>query len=302
MTADRTGVLVMAYGTPASRAEVADYYTRIRHGRPPSAEQLDDLVRRYDAIGGTSPLAERTDAQVRALAAELERRRPGGFDVRLGTKYADPSIEDTAAGFVRDGIERVVGLVLAPHGSSMSTGEYFARARAALGDTNLVSIPHWYDAPGFAELLARRVRAAMENLPAPPDDTLVIFTAHSLPARILDEGDTYPEQVAASAAAVAAVAGIDHFEVAWQSAARTPEPWIGPDILEVLAGLPRRGVDRVVICPIGFVSEHLEVLYDIDIAAREAADAHGVAMVRTRSLDDDPAFVALLASVTEAAA
>ncbi|MFN8028275.1 MAG: ferrochelatase [Acidimicrobiia bacterium] len=302
MNVDRTGVLVMAYGTPASRADVADYYTRIRHGRPPSAEQLDDLVRRYDAIGGISPLAQRTDAQIRALAAELERRHPGGFDVRLGTKYADPSIEDTAAGFMRDGIERVVGLVLAPHGSSMSTGEYFARARAALGDAILVPIPHWYDAPGFDRLLAGRVHAAMASLPAPPHDTLVIFTAHSLPARILDEGDTYPEQVADSAAAVAAAAGIDRFEVAWQSAARTPEPWIGPDILEVLGGLPGRGVDRVVICPIGFVSEHLEVRYDIDIAAREVADAHGVAMVRTRSLDDDPAFIALLASVTEDAA
>jgi ferrochelatase len=303
VTTEPIGVLVMAYGTPADRTDVGPYYTRIRHGRPPSDEQLDDLVRRYDAIGGLSPLATRTDAQVRALAAELARRAPGRFDVRLGTKYGAPSIEETVAGFAGDGVRRVIGLVLAPHGSSMSTGEYFTRARAALGDTPLVSIPHWYESPGFAELLADRVHEAYATLPAERQaDALLVFTAHSLPARIVAEGDTYPEQLRDSAAAVAAAVGVDRFEVAWQSAARTPEPWLGPDILEVIAGLPDRGVHSVVICPIGFVSDHLEVLYDLDVAAQDVAANHEVAMTRTRSLDDDPAFVALLASIVEGAA
>lgn len=301
---DRTGVLVMAYGTPAQRDEIEPYYTRIRHGRPPTAEQLADLVRRYDAIGGSSPLAARTAAQVAGLRTELERVAPGRFDVRFGAKYAAPTIEDAAATFVHDGVERVIGIVLAPHGSSMSTGEYHARAEKALGDAaELVAIPHWYDAPGFAELIAARVVDARAALPtAVRDDALVIFTAHSLPARILEHGDTYPDQLRESAVAVARAAGVERFDVAWQSAGRTPEPWIGPDLAEVLAGLAERDVPAVVVCPIGFVSDHLEILYDLDVEARRVADEHGIAFTRTRSLNDDPAFVAILAArVTTAA-
>jgi ferrochelatase len=293
----KTGVLVMAYGTPSSRAEVAGYYTRIRHGRAPTDEQLADLVRRYDAIGGISPLAERTAAQVAGLSAALEERRPRTFDVRFGAKYADPDIEITARSFVDDEIDTVVGLALTPHASSMSTGEYLSRAEGALDEkATLLKIEHWYDAPGFAELIAARVDEALDDLdPAVKSDALVLFTAHSLPARILDVGDRYPEQVAESAQQVATAAGLGAFEVAWQSAGRTPEPWIGPDILEVIAALPDRGVRAVIICPIGFVADHLEVLYDVDVeAARVAAEA-GVALSRTRSLNDDPAFLDLLA-------
>jgi ferrochelatase len=297
-----TGVLVMAYGTPASRDEVAPYYTRIRHGRPPSDEQLADLVRRYDAIGGISPLAERTAAQVEGIATALEARAPGGFDVRFGSKYTDPLIEDAAASFVADGITRVVGIALTPHGASMSTGEYLRRAAAGLGDeAELVGIHSWYEAPGFAELLAERVRDALAALPAGGDEPLVLFTAHSLPARILADGDAYPDQLAASAEAIAAAAGVTRFEVAWQSAGRTPEPWIGPDILEVIAGLPTRGITRVVVCPVGFVADHLEVLYDVDVEAQAAAQAAGVALVRTASLNDDPTFLDILAATIERA-
>jgi ferrochelatase len=301
---DTLGVLVMAYGTPASRAEVEPYYTRIRHGRAPTEEQLADLVRRYDAIGGTSPLAERTEAQVDGIAAALEELAPGRFAVRFGAKYTEPSIEAAAAELRESGVSEVVALALTPHYSSMGTGEYLARAAAALGDTVVVHpIRQWFDAEGFAELMAQRVRDALGSLgEAERDTALVLFTAHSLPARILEAGDPYPDQLAATAASIAAAADLDSFEVAWQSAGRTQEPWIGPDILEVIAELPNRGIGSVVVCPVGFVADHLEVLYDVDVeAARVAADA-GVDLVRTASLNDDPAFLTLVARRVLAAA
>ena len=291
------GVLVMAYGTPGSREEVEPYYTRIRHGRPPTPEQLDDLVRRYDAIGGISPLAERTAAQVAGLAARLEQLAPGRFDVRFGSKYTEPSIEAAAASFLADGIDEVVGIVLTPHQASMGSVEYMTRAAAALTDAvTFRPVLHWYDVEGFAALQARRVLAAVDRLPSDEQaDALLLVTAHSLPARIVEAGDPYPDQLAESARQIAAAAGIDRFEVGWQSAGRTPEPWLGPDILEHIAELPARGVTAVVVCPVGFVADHLEVLYDVDIdAARVAAEA-GVLLERTASLNDDPDFLAVLA-------
>jgi ferrochelatase len=288
----------MAYGTPGSRDEVEPYYTRIRHGRPPTEEQLADLVRRYDAIGGISPLAQRTEAQVRGLAAALERRSPGAFDVRFGSKYTDPSIEEAAASFLADGITTVVGITLTPHSATMGSGEYLARAAAALdGGATFLPITEWYDTEGFCELQAARVTEALNRLPDDAqDDALVMFTAHSLPIRILEVGDPYPDQLADSADRIAALAGIERYEVGWQSAGRTPEPWIGPDILEAVAGLPERGITAVVICPVGFVSDHLEVLYDVDIDAQHVASEAGVALVRTASLNDDPDFLDVLAT------
>jgi protoporphyrin/coproporphyrin ferrochelatase len=291
------GVLVMAYGTPGSREEVEPYYTRIRHGRPPSEEQLADLIRRYDAIGGISPLAERTAAQVAGIASALDSLAPDRFDVRFGSKYTSPSIEEAVASFLDDGITTIVGITLTPHSASMGSGEYLARAEAALGEEGtLLRIEQWYDTEGFAELMARRVLDALANLPEEQQgDALVLFTAHSLPQRILESGDPYPAQLDDSAQRIAAAAGLSRFEVAWQSAGRTPEPWIGPDILDVIAGLPARDINAVVICPVGFVSDHLEVLYDVDVDAQQVAKDAGVALERTASLNDDPAFMAILA-------
>jgi len=298
VTTEKIGVLVMAYGTPERREDVEPYYTRIRHGHPPTDEQLADLVRRYDAIGGISPLAERTAAQVAGLSRALEARAPGRFDVRFGAKYTDPDIETAAASFAADGFTTVVALALTPHYASMGTGEYLARAEAALGDAvTCVPIPQWYDTPGFDELMAARLSDAISGLPASERaDALVLFTAHSLPQRILEGGDPYPDQLADSADRIAAAAGISRFEVAWQSAGRTAEPWIGPDILEVVAGLPARGISSVVICPVGFVADHLEVLYDVDVDAAAVAATAGVTLVRTASLNDDPAFLDVLAA------
>jgi ferrochelatase len=293
------GVLVMAYGTPAAPDDVEAYYTRIRHGRAPSPEQLADLQRRYNAIGGTSPLAQRSADQVAGLAAALERLRPGGFDVRFGSKYAPPLLEAAADSFRADGFDVVVGLALAPHSSSMSTDQYMSRAREALGDeVDFIGIGAWWDQPGFLEIIAERVNDALSLVPeARRATTEVIFSAHSLPEKILANGDTYPEQLRESAERAASLAHVERWSVAWQSAGRTPEPWIGPDILQVLRDEHANGVTDVVSCPIGFVSDHLEVLFDIDVEAQGVARELGLNLIRTASLNDDVAFMNVLANV-----
>jgi ferrochelatase len=294
----------MAYGTPTTPRDVEAYYTRIRHGRAPTPELLADLTRRYQAIGGTSPLAQRTADQVAGLAAALEATSVGQFDVRYGSKYEPPLLEEAATAFRNEGFERVVGLVLAPHSSTMSTDQYTDRARRALGDgVEFITIGAWYRSPGFLELIAQRVNDAMATIaPSRYDTTEVLFSAHSLPIKILELGDTYPEQLRESAQRTAEIAGVHSFDVAWQSAGRTPDPWIGPDILTVLRDKAANGFTDIVSCPIGFVSDHLEVLFDVDIEAQSVAREVGLNLVRTASLNDDPAFMSVLARVVETAA
>lgn len=300
----KTGVLIMAYGTPTTPQDVEAYYTRIRHGRAPTPELLADLVRRYDAIGGISPLAQRTAAQVEGIACALEQSAPGEFDVRFGSKYEPPLLEETAESFLRDGFTRVVGIALAPHSSSMSTDQYMSRASAALGaEVAFRAIGAWWEAPGFLELIAGRVREALDRIPGELHATTeVIFSAHSLPEKIIASGDTYPEQLHESAKRAARLAGVTRWDIAWQSAGRTADPWIGPDILTVLREKKDEGVNDVVSCPIGFVSDHLEVLFDIDVEAQGVAKEIGLNLVRTRSLNDDPSFMAVLANVIARAA
>ena len=285
------GLLAMAYGTPAARDDVAAYYTDIRRGRPPTDEQLADLLRRYDAIGGVSPLRARTEAQVSCIAAELG----DGWHITLGYKHTAPFVEDAAATLAD--CEQVVGLVLAPHYSALSVGEYLERAATVL--PSLVRVTSWHLADGYVDALAARVQ---EALAAMPEDTEVVFTAHSLPARIIDMGDPYADQITQTALVVAERAGVQRWSTGWQSAGRTPEPWLGPDILDVIRAKADDGVPGVLVCPCGFVSDHLEVLYDLDVdAARVAAEA-GIAFARTRSLNDDPALCRTLAAVVRHAA
>ncbi|HEY7069472.1 MAG TPA: ferrochelatase [Acidimicrobiales bacterium] len=299
------GVVLMAYGTPAGPADVEAYYTHIRRGRPPSADELADLQARYDAIGGVSPLAERTEAQRARLQETLDNLAPGRFRVALGNKHAAPFIEDTVASLIADGAERLVGLVLAPHYSRGSVGEYRERldasAAAAAAGLPVAMIERWYDLPALHEFLARAVTDA---LAAMPERTKVLFTAHSLPVAVLD-GDPYEDELRASATAVAARAGLPRWAgwtLAWQSAARTPMAWKGPDILEVIRDLAATGrADGVVVCPQGFTSDHLEVLYDLDIRARSSAEEAGLAFARTRSVNDDPTVFGELAAVVAAA-
>jgi protoporphyrin/coproporphyrin ferrochelatase len=294
-----TGVLLMAHGTPSRPSEIASFYTRIRRGRPPTPEQLAELEGRYAAIGGVSPLTLRTAAQVAAVRASLEARRPGHYIVSFGAKHTDPLIEEAAAGLSAAGVERVIGLVLAPHGSSLGSQEYLDRAAAALGATPFISVEPWYDFPALVTLLAGRVKDALRTVPG---RATVIFTAHSLPERIRETGDTYPEQLTESARLVAIAAGLDDWLVAWQSAGRTPEPWLGPDVRDVVRDLAADdGTDAVVICPIGFVADHLEVLYDLDVEAAAIATTGGLGYARTTSLNDDPVFIAALTDLIVAA-
>ena len=294
-----TGVLIMAHGSPARPDEIAAFYTRIRRGRPPDAAQLAELEGRYRAIGGVSPLAQRTRAQVGAVRVELQRRAPGRYAVTFGAKHTDPLVEKAAVELAAAGHARVVGLVLTPHASSMGSQEYLDRAAKELGATPFVAIGAWYAQPAFVELLAARVTTALNGVRG---TGRVIFTAHSLPERIRRSGDTYPEQLAESAQLVARIAGLDEWEVAWQSAGRTREPWLGPDVRDVVRRLGADDVtDAVVVCPIGFVADHLEVLYDLDVELAHVATDAGLEYVRTASLNDDPAFVKVLADVITAA-
>lgn len=229
--------------------------------------------------------------------------------VAYGAKHADPLIEAAAASLNAGGVHQAVGLVLTPHGSSRGSEEYFARAEAALSAScRFVPVPPWYTEPGLVTLLAARVADTLASVSAGDDPSRfpVIFTAHSLPERGPETGDTYPAQLAESARLVAAGAGVDRWEVAWQSAGRTPEPWLGPDVRDVVRRLAETGgvndVHGVVICPIGFVADHLEVLYDLDIELAAVAAQVGLSYARTPSLNDDPRFVGVLADVVSAAA
>lgn len=306
MTTDRTAVVLMAYGTPRTPAEIEPYYTDIRRGRPPTPELLAELVARYDAIGGISPLAARTEAQRDALQAALDAQRPGEFFVTLGLKHADPKIEDAVHGLADAGFRRIVGLVLAPHYSSYSIGQYLDRTRAAAEPHGIevIGIDSWATEPAFVEFLARDISARLAAMPA---NTKVLFTAHSLPQRIIDAGDPYPEELRATAEAVAAASGLaswSSWAIAWQSAGRTPEPWIGPDILEVISDLATsESASGVLVCACGFVADHLEVLYDLDIEARAFAEERHLAFDRTACVNDDPTIMTALARrVVEATA
>jgi ferrochelatase len=299
----------MAHGTPPDPGAIESFYTSIRRGRPPTPELLEELVGRYQAIGGTSPLAERTRAQVEGVAAVLDAVAPGEYMVRYGAKHTSPSIEEGMAELVRAGVDRVVAIVLTPHQSSLGSGQYIRRAEQAAAlaprPVTLVPIPSWHRAPGLAALLAERTRAALASI----DDqararTAVFFTAHSLPQRVVAEGDPYPDQVRASASDIVRLLGLDgppevSWAVAWQSAGRTPDPWLGPDLLAEIRRVADEGATSVVVCPVGFVSDHLEILYDLDIEAAAVARSAGVAFARTHSLNDDPRFLDILAGVVE---
>jgi len=299
-----TGVVVMAYGTPAAPEDVEAYYTHIRRGRPPTQELLAELVDRYRAIGGISPLAERTAAQLRAVADQLERREPGEYVVRLGQKHAAPFIEDGVAELADLGVDRVVGLVLAPHYSGFSVGQYHGRAGEAAEAAGLPfgGVRHWHLTEAF---IAHQSASVSDRLATLPERSVVVFTAHSLPERVL-EGDPYPDELRASAAAIAERAGLERWSgwsLGWQSAGRTPEPWRGPDILEIIGDLADTGAaEGLLVVPQGFTADHLEVLYDLDIEAAGVAARRGLAFARTEVVNDDPGVASDLADLVVATA
>lgn len=305
---NRTAVVLMAYGTPRTKDEILPYYTDIRRGRPPTPELLEELTARYDAIGGLSPLKQLTEAQRDALQRELDAIEPGQYHVTLGLKHAAPFIEEAVAEVAAAGFRRIVGLVLAPHYSSYSIGQYIGRVReaAAPHGIEVKGIDSWATEPAFVDFLAADMRAKLASM---PENTKVLFTAHSLPQRIIDGGDPYPTELRATAEAVAAKAGLtrwSQWSIAWQSAGRTPEPWIGPDILEVISSFGAQRttdepIDGVLVSACGFVADHLEVLYDLDIEASRHAGSLGLAFARTACVNDDAAVMAALARRVAAA-
>lgn len=299
---ERTAVVLMAYGTPRTKEEILPYYTDIRRGRPPTEEALQDLINRYDAIGGLSPLKQLTEAQRDALQRELDALSPGHYQVFLGLKHATPFVEEAVAEVAELGFKKIVGLVLAPHFSSYSIGQYIGRVREAAAPHNIevVGIDSWAREEAFIDFLAEDMKKKLASM---PERTKVLFTAHSLPQRIIDGGDPYPDELRATAELVAEKVGLtrwSQWSIAWQSAGRTPEPWIGPDILEVINQVATtqgtdEPIDGVLVCACGFVADHLEVLYDLDIEAAHRAAPLGLAFARIECVNDDQKVMHALA-------
>lgn len=311
----------MAYGSPTSPADIGPYYTHIRGGRPPKPELVADLVERYQLIGGMSPLTPTT----LSLAHKLENRLR--VPVYVGMRHSEPFIADTLQQMATDGVERAIGITLAPHYSKMSIGAYIEAAKAGLKEVekkghhlDLNYIESWSTHPLFIEIIARRIRDAVRLITgaptvgaqersaeiddaAPlrlPDDAALVFTAHSLPESIRKWNDPYEEDLEKSCRRIAEHLGLERWQLAYQSEGSTPDPWLGPDITDVIPNLASEGMRSIVVCPFGFVSDHLEIYFDIDIEAETVARKEGVNLVRTESLNADPEFVELLARlVTE---
>jgi ferrochelatase len=290
------GLLVMHYGTPASLGDVEAYYTHIRRGRPPSADQLADLVRRYELIGGPSPLAQISERQAQAIALGLSAR---GIEVNvyMGAKHAPPFVADAVEKMADDNVVQAVGIVLAPHFSSYSVAQYRsyavkARDRFAPG-MSLSLIERWGALPAFIEALSERVLSELKDWSR--DDTLVIFSAHSLPARVVAEGDPYVDELMETSRLVAERIALPHWKFAFQSASTTGEPWLGPDILDVLEAIDGSKFKNVIACTVGFIADHLEVLYDLGIEAQEKCAELGLNFRRAAVINDDPNVMDALA-------
>jgi len=276
-------VVLMAYGSPERLEDVPAYYADIRGGRPIAAEHLEDLVDRYRRLGveDSNPLNEITESTRAALEREL------GLPVYTGMKHWLPRIADAAARAAT--ADRVVGLVLAPHYSALSIDGYREQLERALdGRAELRFVESWHDEPKFIELLAARVRGT---------DAHVVFTAHSLPARVLEQGDPYKDQLLETARLVAERARLEEWSFSFQSESPTGEPWLGPDILDHLRALRGDGVRKVLVCPVGFVSDHLEIRWDIDIEATGLARELGLELDRIEMPNDEPAFIETLAGI-----
>ncbi|HEY2935706.1 MAG TPA: ferrochelatase [Gaiellaceae bacterium] len=282
-------IVLMAYGSPDTLEDVPAYYADIRGGRPISPEHLEDLVDRYRRLGieDSNPLNEITERTRDALEHELE------LPVFTGMRHWQPRIPEAVDRALAGGATAIVGLVLAPHYSRMSIGAYRRQLEEAVaGRAELVFVERWGAEPGFVELLAERVRG---------NDAHVVFTAHSLPARILEEGDPYQDELHQTASLVAEAAGLDDWSFSYQSESPTGEPWLVPDILVHLERLQGRGVDRVLVCPVGFVADHLEIRWDLDTEAMEKAGELGLELERIEMPNDDPEFVRVLAGIVRRA-
>lgn len=282
-------VILMAYGSPERLEDVPAYYEDIRGGRPVRPELVDELVERYRRLGieDGSPLNAVTEETRAALEREL------GMPVYTGMKHWRPRVAEAVEQALGGGAATLVGIVLAPHYSSLSIGDYRARLELALaGRAELVFIESWHDDPALIDFLAGRLRGTSAH---------VVFTAHSLPARILDEGDPYQDELLATSRLIADAAGVEDWSFSYQSASETGEPWLGPDIVDHLDDLRGRGVESVLICPVGFVADHLEIFWDLDTEATERAAELGMSFERIAMPNADPGFIQVLAGIVRRA-
>jgi protoporphyrin/coproporphyrin ferrochelatase len=297
------GLLVMAYGTPYREEDVERYYTHIRRGRKPSQEMLEDLKRRYKAIGGSSPLAEITLQQAKKLEEHLNRIQDEvEFHMYLGLKHIEPFIEDAVAKMYEDGITEAVSIVLAPHFSTFSIQSYNQRAKEAaekLGGPSIISIESWYDEPKFIDYWKDQVKSTFGQMSEEErQQAVLIVSAHSLPEKIIAMGDPYPEQLQETAKMIAQQAGVENYAVGWQSAGNTPDPWIGPDVQDLTRQLfKEKGYKSFVYVPAGFVSDHLEVLYDNDYECKVVTEELGANYYRPKMPNVDPRFIDALATI-----
>jgi ferrochelatase len=297
------GVLVMAYGGPASLDEIPGYLADIRHGRPTPRAVLDEITENYRAIGGSSPLLAVSQRQVEALAAELG----DSYRCYLGMRHWSPWIEDVVGEMVDDGVPQAVSLVLAPHFSALSIARYQQKVSDGLdlyrGRIHFEHVASYHDAPGLVDAFASRVEDGLSRWPEGARARVhVVFSAHSLPQRVLVSGDPYGDQCLETARLVASRVGLpdERWSWAYQSAGRTPEPWAGPDVGEHLAELAARGIRDVISVPVGFVSDHVELLFDIDQRAAQIAASLGTRLERPPALNDDPVFIRALAELVRA--
>lgn len=312
MTEGSIGVLVMAYGTASGPDDVERYFTDIRGGRPPSPQHLRELKDRYAAIGNVFPLLDVTRAQASGLVERLNDGRRERFRPYLGMKHSPPFIAEAVVQMRAEGVRHGVGIVMAPHWSGMSVEAYVERVLSTASEDGpeFTFVRSYHDHPAFVAFLAGRVREALERLGPEARDAAVVFSAHSLPVRTLPDGSQrclrcdrceatcrYRDGLLDTAELVAGRLDIDHRTIGWQSAGRTADPWWGPPLEDVIEQLAAAGHPAVVVCSAGFVADHLETLYDLDVEARRVAEEAGIRFVRTRMPNADPAFLDVLAAV-----
>jgi ferrochelatase len=299
------GVLVMAYGGPSLLEEIPGYLADIRSGRPTPRHVVDEITEHYRLIGGRSPILDISRRQAAALEAKLGSDR---FRTRVGMRHWSPWIEEVVGEMEEEGIRKAVGVVLAPHYSKMNTERYFSKVeegrRLYQAAIEFSYVKSYHDSPGLIEALAQRVEEGLGRWQNDDRGKVhVVFSAHSLPARILREGDPYDAQFRETAALVARRSGLpdERWSRSYQSAGKSPEPWLGPQLEDYIPALAKHGIRDVLCVPVGFVADHVEILYDIDIEARAAAENAGVRLERPRALNDDPLFIEALADAVQAA-
>ncbi|MCE4050389.1 MULTISPECIES: ferrochelatase [Bacillaceae] len=303
MSRKKMGLLVMAYGTPYKEEDIERYYTHIRHGRRPTDEMLEDLRSRYEAIGGISPLAKITQEQAERLEAHLNSIQEDiEFKMYIGLKHIEPFVEDAVKSMHADGITEAVSIVLAPHFSTFSIKSYNGRAKQAaeeLGGLTIHSVESWYDEPKFIEYWSKKVQETFSKMSEEErSNAALIVSAHSLPEKILQYGDPYPDQLKETADLIAKSAGVSNYYIGWQSAGNTPDPWLGPDVQDLTRDLyEKHGYKAFVYTPVGFVADHLEVLYDNDYECLVVTKDIGASYYRPEMPNAQPEFIDALATV-----